>query len=443
MKPRSRFVRFASLAALGLFTAAAVTASTRANADVIRLDSDSTTLGVDPAADFDVDCLGPTPAEDCDARAALLEGELVSILAQLENDTDPRTLPIFEQAVDLDSPLVQTMAMRYLARADQQPTDFLSKVRTFFLGPDAPLGVSAAEVLRDSADETDQTLSELYRQERTASDYAPTSTPATDPDATNDDLVMACTKDARLNTMASFAEEDRFSPAERLLMYDRFISSFVTGTDYPVTSFVTDASVEEVSAFFTQRFGKSYGPYGEAQTHYQELTLELVGLQAAAQKGDQAAIARLQQIGEELQSLQDLITLGSSLQLPTIHAENDLVWIDGNVDDLLSNPSRAVTVGADASLGKTVIRYINAPQSSASGGVGGAGGVTGAGGRPAGGRSSTGGAAGSAGAAGSSGSKDDSGCGCSIPGAPSPHAGLLGLIGAALVAMRLRRRRRE
>lgn len=443
MKRRSAFVRFASLGALALFTSAALTASTAAHADVIRLDADSAALGIDPAADFDAECLGPAPLEDCDARAALIEAELVSILAQLENDSDPKTLPIFQEAIDLDSPLVQTMAMRYLARADQQPTDFLSKVRTFFLGPDAPLGVSAAEVLRDSADETDQAISELYRQERRAADYAPTSTPTTDPDATNDDLVLACTKDARLNAMAAFAPEEQFAPAERLLMYDRFLTSFVAaGNDYPVTSFVTDASLESVSAFFTKRFGKSYGPYGDAQTHYQELTLELVGLQAAAQKGDQAAIARIQQIGEELQSLQGLISLGSYLQLPSIHAENDLIWIEGNPDDLLSNPTRAVTAGTDASLGKTVIRYINAPKGTSSGGVGGAGGTSGAGGKSAGGRSG-GGAAGNSGAAGSTGSKDDSGCGCSLPGAPSTQSGLLALAGAALVAMGSRRRRRS
>ncbi|HET9933904.1 MAG TPA: hypothetical protein VFQ35_24540, partial [Polyangiaceae bacterium] len=433
MNERSALRRIASRTVLAwLASAALVIAAGPASADVIRLDSDTASPSFDPAADFDTQCLGPTPEADCDARAALIEAELFQLLAQLENDEAPKTLAIFQGAIDLDSPLIQAIAMRYLARAEQQPTDFMSKVKMFLLGPDAPLGVSAAEVLRDSALEPDQKLSELYRQQRTAADYALASTPAADADPASEDLVQACTKDARLEQMPSFAADEQFSPAARLLMYDRFLpATFEVGKDYPVTSFVTDASVAEVSAFFTKRFGQSYGPYADAQTRYQSLSLELVSLQAAAQKGDQAAIARIQQIGEELVSLQPIITLGGFLQLPAIHAENDLVWVDGNPDDLTTSPSRVVTVGADALLEKTVIRYINAPKSGGSGGAGGAGGSNGAGGRASGGRAS-GGAGGLAGAAGENSGKSDSGCGCAIPGAPRGRTGLLALLMAAV-----------
>ena len=106
-----------------------------ARADTIRLSYDDT--GADPAETFDQDCLGDTPADDCDTRAALIEGELATLLSQLESDEDPETLALFQSALELESPVVQAMAVRYLSRAEQQPDDFLAKVRTFFLITDA------------------------------------------------------------------------------------------------------------------------------------------------------------------------------------------------------------------------------------------------------------------------------------------------------------------
>lgn len=410
--------------------------SSTARAEIIRIDYDAT--GTDPAADFETACLGTTPAEDCDTRAALLEGDLVTVLARLENDSDPRTVALFQSALDVNSPIVQTIAVQYLSRMDQQPTDFFSRVKTFFMGPDAPLGVAAGEVVEQSTDSTDVQLYKLYHEERSASDYEPAPAPDND---TDDRLLSACTKDARLNLMTSFDDDEQFAPADRLLMYDRFVHSALDPmTDYPVTSFITDASVDEVSAFFTKQFGKPYGPIGDTQAQLQQLNSQLIMLSTAAAQGDMTAIAKLKELSTEINRVQQTSTLAAVLQLTAIHADKDLVWVDGDLNALFTTPFRAVTVGQDALLGKTIIRYINAP---AKGGNTGQPGST-----PDGGTPDPGGEGGTTGSARDGGhdtrsaasAKSTDGCGCTVPGAPKRGAAVAVIPMLALLIRRIRRR---
>ena len=93
--PRPRFL--SSLLALFAILLVSVWSSV-AHADIPRIPDDGT--GDDPAATFDADCLGDTEAEDCEARAALIEGELVMLLSQLDGDGDPATKALFEGALE-------------------------------------------------------------------------------------------------------------------------------------------------------------------------------------------------------------------------------------------------------------------------------------------------------------------------------------------------------
>jgi MYXO-CTERM domain-containing protein len=411
--------------------------SSSARADVPRIPDDGT--GDDPAATFDADCLGEMQAEDCQARAALIEGEIVTLLSQLDGDVDPATQELFERALELDSPFVRAMAVRYLSRAEAQPTDFLSSVKTFFLGPDAPLGVASSAALESLGEPSDQDLAELYREQRSESDYSPQEVSA---DPEEERLLQACIKDSRLDMMLSFSEEEQFSPAERSLMYDRFVTALLDPTeDYPVTAFVTDASVDEVIDFFTELFGDPYPPSADSEARLAELSLQLVELQGAAASGDQEAIEQLIALSEELTQVQQVASLQAYLQLPALHAENDWVFLDGSLEDFTMSPARAVTVGEDALLGKTVIRYINAPPVGTGGGVGS--GQAGAPGQGSGGAASPGDGESDGEGGASDGDRPakspDDGCGCSVPGAPREAAGLGAL--AVLGLMLLRRRR--
>jgi MYXO-CTERM domain-containing protein len=416
------FVRLFALAAVLLVAVW----SSNAPADVPRITDDGT--GDDPAATFDADCLGETQAEDCDARAALIEGELVMLLSQLEGDVDPATQALFEGALELDSPFVKAMAVRYLSRAEAQPTDFLSNVKTFFLGPDAPLGVASSAALESLGEPSDQDLAELYREQRSESAYSPQDVSA---DPEEERLLQACIKDSRLDMMLSFSAEEQFSPAERLLMYDRFVTALLDPTteDYPVTAFVTDASVEEVSAFFTELFGDPYPPSADSEARLAELSMQLAELQGPAANGDQEAIEQLIALSEEITQVQQLASLQAYLQLPVLHAENDLVFLDGSLEDFAMSPARAVTVGEDALLGQTVIRYINAPLVGAGGGGNGQAGAPGQGG----------GAAQPGDGDDRATKSADDGCGCSVPGAPREAAGLGALTVLGLILLRRRR----
>jgi len=413
-----------------------------AKADVLRLGYDDTQA--DPAETFEVDCLGDTPAEDCDARAALIEGELVTLLSRLESDEDPETLALFQAALELDSPLVQAMAARYLSRTDQQPAGFFSTVKTFFLGPDAPLGAASSAVLATSSDETDQRLAELFDEQRPSSDYEGEPVRDTD-DFSQDRLVSACVRDARLDLERSFSDDERYAPAERLLVYDRFVQPLFDPTgSYPVTAFATDADLDEVSAFFSERFGPPLGPVAGSQQRLAELTSQLIALQNAAAGGDQQAIVRLQAVAAEIEQVQQTTSLDVYLQLTAVHADSDLVWVDGDVTESVDRPVRAVTAGEDPLLGKTVIRYFNATtnQPAGSGGAGDgssdgqAGATSGPGEEPADGGDASSPNQGPGGA--------DSGCGCAIPGPARGGGSLasLGLLGWALLRSRRRRERR-
>jgi MYXO-CTERM domain-containing protein len=410
-----------------------------ARADTIRLTYDE--AGEDPAATFEDDCLGDTQAEDCDARAALIEGELVTLLSQLDSDEDPETLALFQASLELKSPVVQAMALRYLSRAEQDPDDFFAKVKTFFFGPDAPLGASASAVLQLSPEADDQRLAELFDEQRPASAYA-----AEDviDDPSQEGLVAACVRDTRLDLMESFAEDEQFAPADRLLMYDRFVRAAFTTEDYPVTAFATDASLDDVSAFFTQRFGEPLGPVAGSQERAAELTMQLLALQSQAASGNQDAIKKLQEIVDELTRVQQVASLDAYLQLSAIHAENDLVWLDGDVEDAGSQAMRAVTASEDPALGKTVIRYINAPSSGASDGQGegGSSDGNGNGNGQAGAASELGEGGGGAASADGPGAKSDGGCGCAVPGGPRrvPGVAALGLV-VVLLRRSVRRRR--
>lgn len=420
------------LAALLLFAGASP-----ARADTIRLTYDDT--GADPAETFEEDCLGDTPADDCDTRAALIQGELVTLLSRLESDDDPETLALFQSALELDSPLVQAMAARYVSRAESQPDGFFSEVRAFFFGPDGPLGATASAVLQTSGDETDQKLGKLFDEQRPLSAYAPA--PASD-DLSDDHLLAACIADARLDRMESFSATEQFQPAERLLMYDRFVrAGFDFSQDYPVTAFVTDEKPDDVAAFFSQRFGEPYGPVAGSQERVVEISNELATLQAAAAGGDQQAIKKLQALVDELQKVQQVASLDVYLQLSSIHAENDLVWLDGDITQAATQAVRAVTVGEDDTLGQTVIRYINAPAGELGSGGAGSGAGEGQAGAPAEpGETPEAGAAGAD--DGRSTSKSDSGCGCQVPGAPLQGPPLwLGLLPAAWLLSRRRVRR--
>jgi hypothetical protein len=435
MRVRLRFSARCVLFCRGLLAAAVYMLCTEsAQADVLRLGYDDTQ--VDPAEDFDSLCLGDTPADDCDTRAALIEGELVMMLSQLEGDSAAETVALFRDALELDSPVVRAIAVRYFARAEAPPEDFLAKVKTFFLGPDAPLGVAAAEALGGSEEVGDQELADLYREQRERSDYAL----GLITEATADEVRLACTNDGRLDLMASFAEAEQFSPADRLLMYDRFVRAQLDPSlDYPVTSFVTEASVDQVAEFFSDLFGEPYGPVSEAQARIQTLTGQLAALQAAAAGGDQAAIRALSAAIEELTAAQQVLSLGIYLQLPGIHAENDLVWLDGDIEDVATKLPRAVTVGEDPLLEKTVIRYINAPtELSTTPGGGRPNGAGGDSGMP--GEGSSGQGTGGATEPESPPAASDDGCGCAIPGNSSHRSAHVATF--AFLALMLWRARR-
>jgi MYXO-CTERM domain-containing protein len=115
------------------------------------------------------------------------------------------------------------------------------------------------------------------------------------------------------------------------------------------------------------------------------------------------------------------------------------VFLDGSLEDFTMSPARAVTVGEDALLGKTVIRYINAPPVGTGGGVGN--GQAGAPAQGSGGAASPGEGEGEGGAGDDDrpAKSPDDGCGCAVPGAPRTTAGLGALTVLGLMLLRRRR----
>lgn len=315
----------------------------------------------DPAETFEADCLGATEAPDCAVRAAALEAELVEMLGELEGLRDDDTQSLFRGAVSTDSPAVREIGLRYFARSREVPNDLWTNVKAFFLGPDPAVGQASAELLAMSTAEVDQEMSDLFLELRSGDrygDYVPDETGGDDPWA------EACADDALLDEVASFPEAQRFAPASRLLMIDRFIESFSGGmvVRLPVTGFVTDADKATVTAHFSKVFGKQpFPPAMETASKLEALNLELASLTERIQRGDQSAGARLQQVLDELTALQQAAGAWQLLQLDEEQCADCVVWLDGKVDDLYTMPlPRAVAVGTDPLLDKTVIRYVNA-----------------------------------------------------------------------------------
>lgn len=337
---------------------AALSLSVDASADSFNVPFDE--VGSDPADGFESDCLGDAVAEDCEARAATMESELFSLLVTLEGEDDAETAALFQEVLDVDSPEIQAIAVQYLARIQDSPADFWSKVNAFFFGTHPKLGAAAATALSMAEEETDRELAAVFSEQRSASDYA---TYFVDPEATSEErLLAACLADARVNGMDSFARDEVFTPAERLLMYDRFIVDLQDqDLDYPVTAFVTDAPLEDVTAHFSRLFGKDpYPSANRTQLEMQTVTAELVAVQLDALNGDADAITRMQELSDELLTLSEAATVGSRFQLQALYAGEDVFWVDGDAESASDGDlPRAVTVGADPRLGRTVIRYIH------------------------------------------------------------------------------------
>jgi hypothetical protein len=343
-------------AAAWAFTAALVSPSAHADSFTVPYAGP----GADPAESFEADCLGDTVAEDCETRAGAMESELFSLLVTLESDDAAETVALFREVLELDAPLLQVLAVEYLSRTAQEPTDFLDKVEAFFFGTDPKLAAVAADTLSFTDDETSAELSARFREQRSSSNYAPFLVEGESD--IEEPLLAASLSDARVNAMDSFTEDEQFQPAERLLMYDRFVYDFQeTSVDYPVTSYVTDASVDDVVAHFSELFGKDpYPPSLETQIEVQAVSAEMAQAQLDALDGDRDAIAKLQELGDRLLELNDSLVAASRLQLDGMYAERDVYWVDGDaaVDNTGPLP-RAVTVGRDELLGRTVIRYVH------------------------------------------------------------------------------------
>jgi hypothetical protein len=331
---------------------------TEARAETFVIDYEGRTA-VDPAEGFEADCLGTTEAADCAQRAALLTGELVEVLGTLEGYADAETTALFETAATLADPRLQALSVRYFANRAELPSDLWSQLKTFFFGPDASVGQPSAELLQRSLDEADQELARLYLEGRSGEGYGgslPSASGADDPWA------EACARDAQLDAVDAFAEDTRFTPATRLLMIDRFISSFTdVETQIPVTGFVTDESVAKVTAHFTALFGREpYPPVATSQTKLAELNMELVALQERLLAGDTTAGERLAEVVDEMQVHQTAAALAGALGLEQMGAADHVYWVDGVPEDVYTSPlPRAVAVGTDAQLARTAIRYIN------------------------------------------------------------------------------------
>lgn len=316
--------------------------------------------GSDPAESFEADCLGETVAEDCETRAGAMESELFSLLVTLESDDASETVALFREVLELEAPLLQVLAVDYLSRTAPEPTDFLDKIEAFFFGTHPKLAAVAADTLSVTDDETSAELSARFREQRSSSDYAPFLMDGES--GLDEPLLSASLSDARLNAMDSFTEDEQFQPAERLLMYDRFVYDFQdTSVDYPVTSYVTDASVDDVVAHFSELFGKDPAPPSqETQLELQSVSAEMAQAQLDALDGDMDAITRLQELGDRLLELNDSLVAASRLQLDGMHAERDVYWVDADTAMHDTGPlPRAVTVGRDELLGRTVIRYVH------------------------------------------------------------------------------------
>lgn len=341
-------------------TWAALTLSTTAYAETFTLDLNEP--GVDPALGFEDECLGDSVAEDCDERAAWLESQLFTLLVSLDGNDEEETVALFKEALDLDSPSIQALALQYLTRTDNEPSDFLSKLKTFFLGSNPKLAAAAAGELRNSnEDSTQAELAEFFEEQRNIATYNPAW-------YDNDDftelppLVMACINDAQQNLMDSFTLEERFTPAERFLAYDRMLVDLhETGMQHALTSYVTDASLDEVLEHFTAVFGADpYPSTVESEARFQELLEEMLSLQQKLLSGDSSAAKKMEELSDEMTAAQTAFTVGLQLQWRVSHAEENVFWVDSAETDFNGEMlPRAVNVGVDPYLDRVVIRYVN------------------------------------------------------------------------------------
>jgi hypothetical protein len=347
----------------------------------------------DPAEDFETRCLGATMEPDCDAREATLKAELTALLASLEHEDDAASVAIFQDVLKLSDPLLRAIAVQYFQRHGSPPSDFWGTLKTFLFGRDESLGVSASESLRNAPAKDDQGLGTTYREQRSFREYfggLESDSIGDDPlsDASvalpPDTLLSASLKDMRLALMDSFAPQEQFAPADRLLLIDRYAPTAKGSVlAYPVTGFVTDATVAEVTAFFTELFGtKPYASFAESRARYEAVTKEIASLQAQLLTGDLAAVNKVQQLSKDLVSVQDSFTMGATLQTEALKASDHVFWVDGTVKETSTGVAngklpRAVIVGTDAQLGRTVIRYVNGVIGSVREGVASDAGVAG------------------------------------------------------------------
>jgi hypothetical protein len=426
---RLNSLRFATVAALVSF-------SPLARASIFEVTHDGREA-VDPAVNFAADCLGEVEAEDCPARSAALQSELVEALGQLSAYDDDETVGLFQSSVDSENPQLQELALRYFAYRSTPPVDLWAKAREFFFGPAPSVGHPSAELLARSMDAVDQELSALYLEGRSRASHGGQLPEGA---AFTDSWAEGSVRDRLLEDLQMFAPRERFGDETRLLMIDRFVTDLYGPTpaelDVPVTGFVTDAKLAEVVAHFTSVFGtQPFGSLAEASARQPALLLELSDLQTRLLAGDTSVAAKLQEVILELTELQNVMSAGARLSLDYLGCADHRFWIETEGGEpRLGALRRAVSVGTDAHLERTVIRYFNAEGAQATGGGFGEGGAagegganvqgdagsdaTGTGGRTgSGGRNATGGIDASAGEGDdTSNPNDDSGCSCALPG---------------------------
>jgi hypothetical protein len=431
-------VTMTRLNSLGLATlAACISFSPLARASIFEVIHDGR-VAVDPAVDFAADCLGAVEAEDCPARSAALQSELVETLGLLSAYDDAETVSLFQSTVDSENPQLQELALRYFAYRPSPPQDLWAKAREFFFGPSPALGHPSAELLAHSMDALDQELSALYLEGRPRASHGGDLPQGA---AFTDSWAEGSVRDRLLEDLQAFAPGDRFAAETRLLMSDRFVTDVYGPSpgepNIPVTGFVTDAKMADVVAHFTSVFGtEPFGSLEEANAQQPILLQELSDLQQRLQAGDKSVVARLQQVIIELTDLQNVLSAGMRLSLDALGCADHSFWLETEGGEPLSGPlRRAVTVGTDPHLERTVIRYFNAEGAQAASGEGGATGEgdatgeggaaspgdagsdgNGTGGHIGSGGNASGGIDGSAGEADDTGkASDDSGCSCALP----------------------------
>lgn len=328
---------------------------TSAQASTFVIDYE-TRAAADPAQDFEADCLGATEAADCASRAAALSSELVELLSSLEGRRDADTIALFQAAAALDDPKLAELGVRYFSHYGQTPPTVWDNVKEFFFGTDPGLGAASAELLTESSNDADVALGEHYLRGRPSyGSWIPAA-------GADDEWASAQARDALFDAMLAFEESEQFTPATRLLMNDRTLTRYSDPNgDIPVTGFVTDSPLPDVTAFFTQLFGKApYASLADSEAKLQQLNQELEGLQVKLQTGDQAAVKRLLELTEELTPVQAAVSLAGMYEFEDQQCTDHVFWVDADPEAAYGGTvPRAVAIGQDRLIGRTAIRYIN------------------------------------------------------------------------------------